>query len=90
MRGRTVFMKVSALCGERMTRSSVWQLTQLRNTFFCASVPGTLVIHSPLESCAARSFALASLRSAVAIFPFAIFAETALSSSKPTARTFSA
>jgi hypothetical protein len=53
-------MKASALYGERMTRSSVWQLTQLRNTFFCASVPGALATHSTLESCAARSFALVS------------------------------
>src|SRR2546425_1225566 len=66
MRGRTVLVKASASCCERTTRSSVWQPTQLRSSPFCWSVPGTLAIHSPLESCAARSAVFLSLRSSVA------------------------
>ena len=48
MRGSVMFKKSSALWLERMTRSSVWQPTQLRKMPLRGSLPGTLLIHSAL------------------------------------------
>src|SRR5260221_5482628 len=85
MRGSTVFVNASALCGERTTRSSVWQPTQLSSWPFCWSVPGMLAIHSPLDSCAARLDVLLSTRFLLE----GTFTEEEPWSSYPAARTFS-
>ena len=66
---------------ERSTRSSVWQLMHSISGSFCSAVPGMLLSHSVLVSCAARSPALRSLRSAVAVRPAATSAVAAPASS---------
>ena len=47
-------------------RSTLWQLVQPVSAFFWSSVPGTLIIHSRLVSCAARFLVLTSLTSMLA------------------------
>src|SRR5204862_2814913 len=48
-----------------------WSSDVCSSDLFCGSVPGTLAIHSPLESCAARSEVFLSLRSSAAVLPAA-------------------
>ena len=43
----------SALKCVNNTRARVWQLTQPESIDFCSRVPGALISHSPLDSCAA-------------------------------------
>ena len=67
MRGSTCSANSSTLWVERTMRSTVWQLTQLVRLIFCWSEPGTLIIHSPLESSEARFLvAFCSLMSVLA------------------------
>ncbi len=64
--------QAAASCLLSMMRSSVWQLTQRDRMFFCRSVPGTLVIHSRLVSCAAMFLVLTSLRSRLSGAPASV------------------
>src|SRR5687768_6272276 len=56
----------SALCLDSTMRSTVWQLTHPLRAARCSLVPGTLVIHSRFDSCAARFLVLTSFTATVA------------------------
>ncbi len=66
---------------ERTMRSTVWQLMHSISGRFCSAVPGMLISHSVLVSCAARSVVLRSRRSAALARPAATSAAPAPSSS---------
>ena len=68
MRSMTV-VNLSTSWRDRAIRSSVWQCAHARMEAFSGSVPGKLASHSELESCAARSRACVSFRSAVVVVP---------------------
>src|SRR5262249_53909131 len=77
----------SALKRENMTRCSVWQFTQPASDNFCSRVPGTLMSHSPLESCVASFELLVTLWSCRSRWaPCAVTSTEVFGSSYPTAR----